>query len=87
MRYSIVVELAGSFVGVAIADARAGYGFVAVDERLRDLAGSRWPNLASLRFAARDVLRRQSVPPHRSRDGSAVEGAVEGPRLSPETPA
>lgn len=77
MKQSIVIELAGHFVGVAIDDAGPGFRFVVVDDRLHDLAGCRWPNLASLRFAARRALRCRSGQGPARRDATVACGPDE----------
>ncbi|WP_137126143.1 hypothetical protein [Roseomonas sp. HF4] len=87
MKQSIVVEIAGSFIGVAIDDAGAGFGFVAVDERLRDLAGRRWPTLGSLRFAARRAMRSQPAQRRCRHDGRVADGASEPRQPSSDTGA
>lgn len=74
MKQSIVIELMGSFIGVAIADADSGYGFVAVDERLRDLARRRWRSLGSLRSAARRALQHRKAQEDEGRIASAISG-------------
>ncbi|WP_198374096.1 hypothetical protein [Neoroseomonas rubea] len=83
MRQSIVIELMGRFIGVAIADAGSGYGFVAVDERVRDLALRRWPTLGSLRSAARRALQKQPAQADHPRGQWAQETRGE---LGPSSP-